>query len=142
MRHHFAQPAREEVPPVTRPYSFGVESFDQLSNDCFNASPLLHQKERPSLLLSFRRTIRCKQAQTLSSQLLRERRTPIVAISQGPAFGVLQQSLGHRQLMHISRGQVKPDNHTRPTDSQMCAQAEEGLMSKFVIAISGQFTQS
>src|SRR5437763_5824574 len=99
MRHHFAQPAREEVPPITRPDPFGVEAFDQLTDDRFNASPLLYQKERPPFLLSFRRTIRRKKLQALPGQSLTQRRTPVVAISQGPARGLLQQSLGHWQLM-------------------------------------------
>src|SRR5437763_2789158 len=103
MRHHLAQPAREEVPSVTRPYSFGVEAFDQLPDDCFNAPPLLHQKERPSLLLPSRRTIGREQTQTLCGQLLAQDRTPVVAISQGPTACICKQAFSHHQLVDMSR---------------------------------------
>src|SRR5205085_10149188 len=102
MRHHFAQPAREEVPSVPRPDPLGVKAFDQLSDDCLNAPPLLHQPKRPSLLLPLSRTIGCEQAQTLPGQFLTQGRTPVVAITQGPTPCLLQQPPGHRQLMHIS----------------------------------------
>src|SRR5205085_1411571 len=142
MRHHFAQPAREEVPPVTRPYPFGMEAFDQLSDDCFNAPSLLDQKERPMRLFPLGRAIWCKQAQALPGKLFAHDWTPIVAITQSPTFSSLQQPLGHRQLMHISWRQVQAHDHTRPADSQMCAHAEESLMSKLVIAIGRHLAQS
>src|SRR5918911_1983030 len=135
MRQDFAQPTREEVPPVTRPDPLGVEALDQLPDDCFNASSLLHQKERPTLLLTFGRTIRNQKAQSLFSQLLTQGRTPVVAISQRPAARTFKQALGHRQLVHMSWGQVQPDDHSRPTDSEMCSHAEEGLMSQFVVTV-------
>src|SRR5947209_17773158 len=108
MRHHFAQPAREEVPPVPRPDSLGMEALDQLTDDRFNAPSLLNQKERPSSLLTFGRTIGRKQVQPLLNQFLSQGRTPIVAISQRPATCIFQKALGDWQLMHISRDKCNP----------------------------------
>jgi hypothetical protein len=48
MRQDFAPPAREQVPPITRPDSLGVKALDQLPNDRLNAPAFLHQPKRPS----------------------------------------------------------------------------------------------
>lgn len=129
MRHHLAQPARAEVPRVARPDSFGVEAFNQLPNNVLNPPSLLYQEERPSLLLPPRRAIGREKMQTLSGQLPAQDRAPVVAISQNPTLCSLQQSFRDRQLMRISRGQMKSDDHARPADSRVCAHSEEGLMS-------------
>src|SRR5215211_4891338 len=142
MRHHFAQPTRVEVPLVTRPHSLGLKAFDQLTEHRLNAPSLLHQPQWPSDLLSFGRTIRRKQLQPLPLQFLAQIRTPVIAIAQSPALLSLKQLFCRLQLVHISRRQMEPDDHSRPTHPDVCAQPEESLTRQLVISISSQLTQS
>src|SRR5215218_5039451 len=77
---HFAQPARGEVPAVTRPDPLGPVALGHLGDHRFDPAPLSHQPAwpaRPFALLGF---VRSEQTQPLLLEPLGKVGTPVVPV--------------------------------------------------------------
>ena len=142
MTGDFTNPAGVHVPPVAGPDFLRMKPLGQLANDGLDPAPLLRQRDRPGRRLMGLHLKWSQQLDPFFAQALEKPGAPVIPVGEAHAFGPLKHMWGHANITRVCRGELRPHDHSWPSDAHMAPQAVKRLASQFVIAESSDASQS
>ena len=131
MTKNFSTPTRTQMPYIPYPNSLGLETTDELADDCLGTIAFLRQSLGPGSFLEFLGLERGQQKDTLLGQLSGHIRTLVIAATQHPALNLSQQLLHGLQVMQVGESKFYPNDDARPADAKITIESFLGRLTQF-----------